>query len=96
MIEIYYSNSLLDNNSSCLDELDVSIAFNYRYSFNKAIITNLKNKTQTYSFKKGFEQKLFFNINSKRKKKITDIRFKYKRSKPLMNNFERIVSIWKS
>ena len=96
MIGIYYSNSLLDNNSSCLDELDVSLHSIIDTHLVKANHINLKNKLKTYSFKKGFEEKLFFNINSKRKK-IPDIRSpKYKRSKPLMNNFERIVSIWKS
>ncbi|CAC9974027.1 antiviral reverse transcriptase Drt3a [Flavobacterium panici] len=95
MIGIYYSNSLLDKDSTCLDDLDNSLHLIIDRLLINVRHNNLKLKLKKYSFKKGFEEKLFFNINSK-KKDIPDIRSaKYKQDKPLMNNFERIVSIWK-
>ena len=95
LVGIYYSNSLIENNCSDLDFLDEEL---YKIIDEKLPIVTFKNlnkKLKEYSFKDGFINKRFFNINSK-KKNIPDLRpEKLKEVKKLDNNFERIISIWK-
>lgn len=95
-IGIFYSNSLLDKDSQSLTKLDNKLKGIIHHKLPLVTYPELNERLiKRFSFKKGFEGKLYFNINSKRKN-IPDIRStKYKDSKPSMNNFERIVSVWK-
>jgi len=95
LIGIYYSNSLIENNCKCLDDLDSKLKIIIDQKLPIASYPNLNKRLKKFSFKKGFADKLFFNINSK-KKNIPDLRSSTnKRAKPLMNNFEKIVEAWK-
>jgi hypothetical protein len=96
-IGIYYSNSLLDNNSKSLNDLDSKFKSIIHRKLPLTVFPELNVRLiKRFSFKRGFQEKSYFNINSK-VKKIPDIRsMKYKKNKPTMNNFERIVSVWKS
>jgi len=95
LIGIYYSNSLIENNCKCLEDLDSKLKIIIDHKLPIASYPNLNERLKKFSFKKGFSEKLFFNINSK-KKNIPDLRCaKTKRAKPLMNNFEKIVEAWK-
>lgn len=95
LVGIYYSNSLIDNDCEDLVFLDKELHRIIDEKFPVASFANLNKKLKTYSFKDGFINKRFFNINSK-KKNIADLRPEViKEAKKLNNNFERIISIWK-
>lgn len=95
LIGIYYSNSLIETDCKCLNDLDSKLNIIIDQNLPALNYPNLNNRLKKFSFKKGFSDKLFFNINSKRKK-IPDLRSATeKRTKPLMNNFEKIVEVWK-
>ncbi|MDP3946532.1 MAG: antiviral reverse transcriptase Drt3a [Lutibacter sp.] len=95
LIGIYYSNSLLENDCESLKELDRMLQDVIDAKLPVAHYANLNKRLKKYSFSKGFIEKSFYNINGK-KKNIPDLRSaKYKETKVLMNNFERIVEAWK-
>ena len=101
LIGIYYSNSLLDKDCQCLNDLNNTLA-----SRIDAIIIDepLKTRLRRFDFVRGFNDKLFFNMkaNSNPKKKckkghknIPDLRTDAEKSKRAFNNFEKITSAWK-
>ncbi len=95
LIGIYYSNSLVENDCEDLVYLDNELHKIIDEKLPIESFSNLNKKLKTYSFKDGFVNKRFFNINSKRKN-IADLRPQViKEAKKLNNNFERIISIWK-
>jgi hypothetical protein len=95
LIGIYYSNSLIENDCPCLDELDLALSAIIDQKLPVEIYPELNSRLKRYSFKKGFVKKEFFNIESKRKK-IPDSRSKTMMLKNnRLNNFERIISAWK-
>ncbi|MDR6969297.1 hypothetical protein J2X31_003327 [Flavobacterium arsenatis] len=95
VIGIYYSNSLLDEDCSCLSELDKMLVRTIDHKLPFMLYSDVNRRLKTFSFIEGFKNKTFYNINSK-KKSIPDLRSpKDKEAKPLMNNFERIVEAWK-
>lgn len=95
LVGIYYSNSLIENNCSDLSFLDQELYKIIDKKLPNETFKNLNKKLKEYSFKDGFINKRFFNINSKNKN-IPDLRpEKLKEAKKLDNNFERIISIWK-
>ncbi len=94
-VGIYYSNSLVENDCEDLVYLDNQFQKIIDEKFPVESFSNLNKKLKTFSFKDGFINKRFFNINSK-KKNIADLRpAVMKEAKKLNNNFERIISIWK-
>lgn len=95
LIGIYYSNSLLENDSECLKRLDQMLHTIVDLKLPAAGHPTLNKRLKKFSFLKGFNEKSFYNINGK-KKDIPDLRSpKYKAERVLMNNFERIVEAWK-
>ncbi|MCF6359213.1 MAG: RNA-directed DNA polymerase [Cyclobacteriaceae bacterium] len=95
LVGIYYSNSLIENDCEDLVFLDNELHRIIDEKLPVLSFSNLNEKLKTYSFKDGFINKRFFNINSK-KKHIADLRPEVlKEAKKLHNNFERIISIWK-
>ncbi|MFX0556942.1 antiviral reverse transcriptase Drt3a [Maribacter sp. CXY002] len=95
LVGIYYSNSLIENDCSDLDFLDSELKRLVDEKLPVALYPKLNIKLKSYSFKDGFINKSFFNINSKRKN-ISDLRpAPLKELKKLDNNFERVISIWK-
>lgn len=95
LVGIYYSNSLIENDSEDLVFLDEELYRIIDEKFPIASFADLNRKLKTYSFKDGFINKQFFNINSKNKN-IADLRPEVlKEAKKLNNNFERVISIWK-
>jgi hypothetical protein len=95
LIGIYYSNSLLESDCESLKELDLMLQEVIDVKLPVAHYPNLNKRLKKNSFSKGFNEKSFYNINGK-KKNIPDLRSaKYKATKILMNNFERIVEAWK-
>ena len=95
LIGIYYSNSLVEKDCSDLSYLDNEFYKIIDEEFSSAELLPINKKLKQFSFEKGFVNKEFFNINSKRKR-IEDLRQVYlKEKKKLSNNFERVISIWK-
>lgn len=95
LIGIYYSNSLLENDSECLKRLDQMLHTIVDLKLPVAGHPTLNMRLKKCNFLKGFNKKSFYNINGK-KKDIPDLRSpKYKAERVLMNNFERIVEAWK-
>lgn len=105
LIGIYYSNNLLDSKSPCLEDLNTLMRKLINTILTDDTDDKLKYKLNKFCFKKGFTEKLFFNISGKKRnndtnlrgKNIPDLRSKrLKQLKPSINNFEKIVSIWKN
>jgi len=102
-IGIYYSNSLLENDSSCLDLLNTVMYELIDSKLPAATNPELNTRLKRFCFRKGFVEKQFFHIGSKRTtprgtrgKHIPDMRpASMKRKKPNVNNFEKIVLAWK-
>jgi hypothetical protein len=95
LIGIYYSNSLLENDSECLKRLDQMLHTVVDLKLPVAGHPTLNKRLKKCNFLNGFNEKSFYNINGK-KKDIPDLRSpKYKAERVLMNNFERIVEAWK-
>lgn len=95
LVGIYFSNSLLEKNSSCLDELNDILYSLIDTKLPVGTFPELNLRLKRFCFKKGFINKLFFNTASKRKN-IPDSRSpQTKLNKANYNNFERIVSAWK-
>lgn len=95
LIGIYYSNSLLENDSECLIRLDQMLHTVVDTKLPVLVHPTVNSRLKKCSFLKGFNEKSFYNISGK-KKDIPDLRSpKYKAEKTLMNNFERIVEAWK-
>ena len=95
LVGIFYSNSLIENDCEDLVFLDIELHRVIDEKFPMENFSALNKKLKTYSFKEGYINKLFFNINSK-KKNIADLRPQVRKEvKKLNNNFERIISIWK-
>lgn len=95
LVGIYYSNSLIESDCPDLDFLDSELIRIVDEKLPIASYPKLNPKLKSYSFKFGFINKSFFNINSK-KKNIADLRpAALKELKKLDNNFERVISIWK-
>jgi hypothetical protein len=95
LIGIYYSNSLIENNCPCLDELDDNLKVLIDQKIPVELNEKLNQRLKRYSFKSGFINREFFNIESKRKN-IPDSRpISMKLKKNRINNFERIISAWK-
>ena len=95
LVGIYYSNSLIENNCLDLDFLDSELIRIVDEKLPVPAYSKLNAKLKSYSFKDGFINKSFFNINSKQKN-IADLRpVRLKELKKLDNNFERVISIWK-
>ncbi|RZJ88180.1 MAG: RNA-directed DNA polymerase [Chryseobacterium sp.] len=103
IIGIYYSNSLLENDSSCLDYLNKTMHELIDLKLPAISNPELNTRLKRFCFRKGFVEKQFFNIASKRTtqkgtrgKHIPDMRpASIKRRKPSINNFEKIVLAWK-
>ncbi|VTP95828.1 antiviral reverse transcriptase Drt3a [Sphingobacterium daejeonense] len=103
IIGIYYSNSLLENDSSCLNLLNKIMHDLIDNKLPLSIYANLNPKLKRFCFRKGFVDKQFFHISSKRTtargtrgKNIPDTRSTIMRLKrPTVNNFEKIVLAWK-
>ncbi|HEU0126183.1 MAG TPA: antiviral reverse transcriptase Drt3a, partial [Flavobacterium sp.] len=92
---IYYSNSLLENDSPCLEALNLILNDLINLNVPHALDPALNVRLKKFCFRKGFVNKLFFNISSKNKN-IPDLRSaSAKALKPIVNNFERIVFAWK-
>jgi hypothetical protein len=95
LIGIYYSNSLLEKNSSCLDKLNNILYNMIDKQLPSITYPELNIRLKRFCFRRGFVNKLFFNIESA-KKKIPDSRSAAMKSKKkTFNNFERIVAAWK-
>lgn len=95
LVGIYYSNSLIEDDCTDLSFLDSELQRLIDEKLPIGIYPGLNKKLKGYSFRDGFVNRLFFNINS-RKKNIADLRpDRLKEIKKLDNNFERVISIWK-
>ncbi|WP_316846505.1 antiviral reverse transcriptase Drt3a [Pedobacter psychrodurus] len=103
IIGIYYSNSLLEKDSSCLDKLNQIMYGLIDIKLPLGSHPQLNPRLKRFCFRKGFAEKQFFHISSKRTtaggtrgKNIPDMRPKsMKLAKPSINNFEKIVLAWK-
>jgi hypothetical protein len=103
VIGIYYSNSLLEKDSSCLDKLNAIMYRLIDLKFPISVSPELNPRLKRFCFRKGFVEKQFFHIASKRTtaagfrgKNIPDMRSpSMKIKKPGVNNFEKIVLAWK-
>jgi len=95
LVGIYYSNSLLEKNSTCLDELNDILHTLINTKIPLVAFPKLNIRLKRFCFKKGFINKLFFNTNSKRKNVPDPRPPKIKLGKTSYNNFERIVGAWK-
>lgn len=94
-VGIFYNNSLIDLDCNDLDELDQELCKIVDTKIPSTTNSKLNAYLKQFSFKDGFQKKLFFNVNSKRKR-IDDLRSAaFKEKKKLDNNFERIISVWK-
>lgn len=94
-VGIFYNNSLINLDCNDLDELDQELCKIVDVKIPSTANAKLNAYLKQFSFKDGFQKKLFFNVNSKRKR-IDDLRStKLKEKKKLDNNFERIISVWK-
>jgi len=102
-IGIYYSNSLLENDSSCLDLLNMTMNELIDKKLPASFYPELNSRLKRFCFRKGFVEKQFFHIASKRTspmgsrgKHVPDMRpASMKRKKNNVNNFEKIVLAWK-
>jgi ribosomal protein L14E/L6E/L27E len=78
-----------------LDELDDNLKVLIDQKIPVELNEKLNQRLKRYSFKSGFINREFFNIESKRKN-IPDSRpISMKLKKNRINNFERIISAWK-
>ncbi|MFS4467528.1 antiviral reverse transcriptase Drt3a [Maribacter sp. 2210JD10-5] len=95
LVGIYYSNSLIEVDCKDLKFLDSELKRLVGEKLPTSHFPKLNRKLEEYSFENGFKNRYFFNVNSKRKN-IADLRpTKLKESRKLVNNFERVISIWK-
>jgi hypothetical protein len=94
LVGIYYSNSLLEKNSTCLDKLNDVLYKLIDTKLPATTFPELNQRLKRFCFKKGFINKLFFNVDSKRKN-VPDLRPKKLKLLKSSNNFERIVAAWK-
>lgn len=101
LIGIYYSNSLLEKDNKSLEELNQILKNCIDIHITD---TSLNKRLKRFDFKKGFNDKLFFNVNSKSNSKVVcnkghknipDLRSSKSKSIRPLNNFEKITSIWK-
>lgn len=104
LIGVFYSNSLLENDSPSLDRLNDILIHSIDYCIPALSYPELNPRLKRFNFKKGFNEKLFFNISAKSnpKKKckkghkhIPDLRSVNDKLRRRYNNFDRIVSVWK-
>jgi hypothetical protein len=104
LIGIFYSNSLLEKDSPSLDRLNDILRHSIDNHIPVSTFSKLNKRLKRFDFKKGFNDKLFFNISAKsnpkikRKKghkNIPDLRSVNDKLRRRYNNFDRIVSVWK-
>ncbi len=95
LIGIYYSNSLLEKNSSCLDELNNILYSIVDQQLPSITYPELNIRLKRFCFRRGFVNKLFFNIESGTKKFPDPRSTAMKSKKSSFNSFERIIAAWK-
>ena len=104
LVGIFYSNSLLEKDNSSLDKLNEILINSIDHHLPASAFPKLNSRLKVFDFKKGFNEKLFFNIsaklNPKKKckkghKNIPDLRSSISKSERPFNNFEKIISVWK-
>jgi hypothetical protein len=104
LIGIFYSNSLLEKDSPSLDKLNDILIHSIDKHIPVSSFSKLNERLKRFDFKKGFNNKLFYNISAKANPKtkckkghkdIPDLRSANDKLRRRYNNFDRIVSSWK-